>query len=216
MKGSSMKDLQQARDGMRLYLNDADFNAELRNLSDHENTLLTEHPSDSVQPKILAILSKDGKPGGELEKAIVMLVNPNFDDADEKFKIFKGVGAMFAEKKMNLVAVYQVCEAWVSQQEKSKDGKFMRPSEDPNRTEAIIIAGMTIDGRTNMATLPFERVTKDKVIFTKSTQYIDYNEADKNSQLESNLLAEVFKGYLMGMATMIAKKGGFGGKTVVN
>jgi hypothetical protein len=216
MKGSSMKDLQQARDGMRLYLNDADFNEELRSLSKNENEFLTQHPSDSITPKILAILSKDGKPGGTLEKAIVMLVNPNFDNPDEKFKIFKSIGAMFAEKKMNLVAVYQVCEAWVSQQEKKEDGSFMRPSEDPNKMEAIIIAGMTVDGRTNMATVPFQRVTKDKVIFTKSTQYIDYNEADKGHQLESNLLAEVFKGYLMGMAVMIAKKGGFGAQTMAS
>ena len=41
--------------------------------------------------------------------------------------------------------VVQISEAWVSKNLKSRDGNGFKPSEDPNRTEAILIALHTPD-----------------------------------------------------------------------
>lgn len=196
----------EATEGMRLYLSDEDFNLELDKLIKQEQTYLDEHPTDGVMPKLFAIMSKDGKPGGELERAIVMMVNPDFEDTDKKWETFRAMGFKFAEENHNVIAIYQCTEAWVSQQEKKEDGSFQRPSEDPNRMEAIILAGLTVDGRSNLATIPFERVTKDKIIFTKTAQVFKYDEKAEDQQFQNNLLGEFFKGYLKGMALKVISK----------
>lgn len=198
---------QEATDGMRLYLSDDDFNAELDKLVENEMDYLLKNPTDGVMPKIFTIMSKDGKPNGELERAVVMMVNPDFEDQDKKFEIFQAMGYKFAEDNHNIIAVFQISEAWVSQQEKNESGEFMRPSEDPNRAEAIIVAGLTIDGRSNFSAIPFEKVTEKKVIFTKTPQVFKYDPDAKNPEFQNNLLGEFFKGYLKGMALKMLAKG---------
>ena len=37
----------------------------------------------------------------------------------------------------------------------------MAPSEDPDREEALIVAGLSFDGRANLATIPIERNEQD-------------------------------------------------------
>lgn len=196
----------QTTDGMRQYLSDDDFNAELDKLVKQEMDYLLENPTDGVIPKIFTIMSKDGKPNGELERAIVMMVNPDFEDSQKKFDTFQAMGYKFAEDNRNVIAVFQISEAWVSQQEKNESGEFMRPSEDPNRAEAIIVAGLTVDGRSNFSATSFEKVTDKKVIFTKTPQVFKYDPDAKNQEFQNNLLGEFFKGYLKGMAPKVMSK----------
>lgn len=196
---------------IREFWNDEDFNKEMRELVDIEMKSLEKGDVDGVQPKLLVICSKDGKPNGELERAIVVIAGgEEFNDSDTKYKIFQGLGAKFADEGFNVLCVYQITEAWVSQRtEKDMEGKFVPPSQDPNRGEAIIVAGMTIDGRTNMSSVLFKRIGDGdkKVIFPMSPNYIDYDEKGGNT-LESYLMEQFFIFYIKAMAFKSLKKMG--------
>ncbi len=200
----------EAREGMRKMWSDEDFNKELRELVDMEVKGIDEGKADGVTPKMVVVCSKDGKIGGELERAIVvMMVNDEFNDHDKRMQIFGGLGAKFADEGFNVLSIYQISEAWMSTQvAKDAKGEYLPPSQDPNRTECIIIAGMTIDGRNNMASVPFQRVgvNDKKVIFAKSPVYMDFK--DDKSETEAYLLQSFFQKYLeVTMMKLLKKKG---------
>lgn len=107
----------------------------------------------------------------------VVVVGTNGKKLTEKFATPKGEswGASFDNREQAMmelahrmyahretegwtpVAIFAISEAWVAEAKYDEHGEPVMPSENRDRKEILSIMGMTIDGRTNMASMEIER-----------------------------------------------------------
>jgi len=174
-------------------VDDEEFNALLR-----EEFETVSKGFDGARESFMPQIHIQGMKGEDGKRKHTLIMIAGELNTENKPKMMMGMGAKFAEDGAHLPAiVFMSNEAWTSKP--STDEKNpLAPSKDPNREEAIVIAGMTFDGRVNMAVASIKRSKKNAIILTKE-YYIDY-EHDKND-MQNNLLAYFMQGYAMGMAT---------------
>jgi hypothetical protein len=72
-------------------------------------------------------------------------------------EIMIAIGAKAAESDDPLVAAFLVTEAWMTTRPAAAGPPELPPSEDPERIEALVISGSTIDQRQNQVVVRIER-----------------------------------------------------------
>lgn len=118
---------------------------------------------------------------------IVTIMEPHLNWHADIFNMGRSV-------KYPVVAAFFISEAWHSSQK--ADQKYMRPSEDPNRKEVIMLTGASIDNRSRVRMYELEREggapEKGKMIWGKML-----NE-ELPDNLENNVLGAFWRGYARG------------------
>lgn len=129
---------------------------------------------------------KDGMPG-DVEGALIG-IDADFNEADDKQAILEKLGAQCLAKQWILVCAFMSSEAWQSTRDIKDPQPDMRPRDDPNRQECIIIAGRTLMGECKRACMiPVGRDKDNK--FIKSGDVIFTND------IETFLLDHIFIGF---------------------
>ncbi len=184
--------------GERVYATEL-FNERLHTHHEIERKGFLAKPEEQRIPKLVVIVQKVKEDKTTEEEVIICAFGGGFEDTDSKYKVMMGLGAKIAEQNIKFpLLVFLQSEAWVSipkqTQEQVKNGDYIQPSKDPNRTEAIITAGMTIDGRTNFAMSTIIPKT-EKARFLSEPNYMDYKVGAKGIESHSDLLKQFWLGY---------------------
>jgi len=130
-------------------------------------------------------------------KAVVMVIPDLPADSEERHKMMFDIGQKFQLNEQSFpVCIYMMSEAWMRGQT-DKDEKVQLPIRDnPTKTECVVITGMTVDNRTNMAMLPMLRGTNGVVILKKPEVY-EYE--DGKEGMVALLLQQFYRGYFSEM-----------------
>jgi hypothetical protein len=94
---------------------------------------------------------------GTLGKGIGQLQG-DFETSDDRRRAMSVLGKAFREEKQigKLEKVFFISEGWMSAAAKS--GEIIRPSEDPNRIEVLVVSELDLQGKkTNMLLFEMER-----------------------------------------------------------
>jgi len=170
----------------RKAISDDSFNEQLQGNIDFVKGYFSDQPNKGFFPQLVAVSMKK-------EAAIMMLADmPN--DADERHQFFFRVGEMFATKQSGFfpVCVFMMTEAWMRGQAFKGEKIHLPIKDNPAKTEAMIISGMTVDGRMNMATIPMHRGATG-IVMLGEPNVVKTKEGDNG--LVTYILAEFYKGY---------------------
>ena len=146
-----------------------------------------------LMPELHVLGIKDPEDGGKRPITLMVLAGGGFDE--HKHEIIRGIGMKFAQEgQHNAVAVFMVAEAWMRRYGKDEDlSKF--PSEHDDKQEILMISGLSIDKRTNMASVVMKRDKDNIVSLGKET----IQACNGKIKLESYILMRFFEGYSLGM-----------------
>lgn len=140
---------------------------------------------------------KDGMPG-DVEGALIF-INADFNETDEKQKIMEQVGAQCLAKRWILVCAFMSSEAWMSTRNITEPNLEVRPRDDPNRKEAIVIAGRTLMGECKRGCLiPIGRDTENKFIKGGDVMVTD--------KIDTFLLDHIFIGFQKAVSAYLRGK----------
>ena len=174
-----------------------EFNANLDDFARNEDRILKDNDGKGFLIKLLVVFKT--KDSSKKHLAVVG-VGGDIDWGNSTVRRISmfGLGDKFQQDGEYPLAAYLVSEAWVSTARKDVDVKDIIPSEDPNRTEAMIIAGLTIDGRSNLLSRTFTRIN-EKIVFDESPPFLN-KYSKKEDKLARNMLVEqFFKGFFLGL-----------------
>ena len=86
----------------------------------------------------------------------------SYQNDAEKEALMKAIGANLAAGKHKTLAIFMISEGWVSK--RSEGDVYIEPRLDPNRSEAVFVSGLTMDGRSNYAAIFLERDNDNKFV----------------------------------------------------
>lgn len=140
-----MTELIQNRDLGRQLIDDDEFNRRLQAFIGWARKVM--HGRDALAPHLFVLSrSKDGF------DMIVVVLDVDLD-VETKYQTLLNTGIRVARENPDLqpAVVFMVSEAWVSRQMDTL------PADAPDRQEVVLVSGVTIDGRSNMATITIRR-----------------------------------------------------------
>lgn len=127
------------------------------------------------------------------------------ETTNDKAFMMKGLGVKVHEEmnkididhRPQLMYVILQSEAWVSMKKTEKEvtENFVQPSKYPDRQEAIVSTGVTLDGRTNMAMTVFKRNKPKGDVTIVQEQSMMYSSDSDYSAVESPLISAFMQGY---------------------
>lgn len=175
------------------FISDSDFNELLRKNFKVIEDELNLHPTDGYPPHLMIHGEKD-KDGKRL--TTLVLVADGFQDNKKQELVF-GMGHKFAtDGNHHAVCVFMATEAWMAGETKDEKLKDLPPSQRPDKQEGLVMAGLTIDGRANMATAMIKRIKGNKMMLY-SEKFMDYKNGEINT--DPVLLKQFMAGYIIGM-----------------
>lgn len=99
---------------------------------------------DGFSPMIM-VLTDEG------QMVMIGLPDADLNDHKAKYELLEKIGDKLQEEHLTPVLIVMTSECWMS---KYENGKILEnappPSEDPNRQEKVMVAGLSIDGRAAM------------------------------------------------------------------
>ena len=180
-----------------------------------ENEIKKNLTDDTSEPwQHLLVLQADGnwasKEKPDYSHTIVAFAGGGLQagEDEQKSKIMRGLGAMFAEKSegLPLLAVFLISEAWVYH---AKAGEEVDMTKIPQekKTESLIIAEVTLDRRNVSSMTPFVSTMKKKVRHLKfgKTEFNLTTNKDAH-QVEPYILRHFYAGYFQKHFASQAKK----------
>ena len=178
-----------------------EFNSLLVKFLNKEKKLFKEEVEagdhNGVFPKvILALIREPKKKERPVQVCLLGNAQDIFSDSGMKKRAFGAMGIKMAKENLKIAAAYLVSEVWVgSADERDAKGNILRPSEQKNKSEAVMVSGMTIDGRVNMATCVIGKVGKDKTIpMLGEENIIKYNKKE-GVDMQSYILQTFYDTY---------------------
>lgn len=161
---------------------------------DDEGKRLTEW-----RPQITFVSTK--KPMENKRAAGIFLIANLPAEFEEKARLFEKAGDFAAEQKdIQCVAAFFSTEAWFTNPKPGE--KYVQPSKSPDRSEGILANGVTIDGRCAgiVRKIVREGGNPDGRIIDLVDCGMDclYKRGDNDRQIQSNLMAAFFRGYVIG------------------
>jgi hypothetical protein len=200
-----MDELEKIRGEVEKVIPTTEFNALLGKVSGNFEKLIGKTKMRSLAPMLLIFLTGHDSDGKRTEVPMMLTSLP---DGDEKRKLLFAVGGQIADKGLQMVACFMACEAWVKTMTqiegwRSKSIGLQQPSKCPDRTEAVVIWGRTIDSRTNMAFAKLGRGKGDMIKLGRWDTIECKSSQGKGESVEDNMLSHLFAGYLIGMAKRI-------------
>jgi hypothetical protein len=154
--------------------------------------------SEGADPMLLVIAVKnvDGiinhnqKP--VYQRLLVPIITDDYNKFEDRAGFIRFAGQKIAEQKIQSVMVFLSSEAWMSCY-KNSNHPIVMPSQDPERMEAFILAGMSIDKRMTMYMSHLSRNEKNKI---DAVGDVKKTFATGKDQLFSDLLTEFWMGFM--------------------
>lgn len=182
----------------KLLLSDEKFNDMLSSVVTSLLQSCEESPLKGIAPDLLVF----GPITGDTSKfglTILQIWHENFEE--DRYEILEGIGDDCRKKRIKPVATFIAGEAWMKEmtEEESleRNGRAVSTYED--KTEVAFLAGMTIDGRTNMAIMNITR-TESNNICLGVPHFMSYKVGEKRT--ESDLLRAFYRGYFKNLEPM--------------
>ena len=179
----------------RHFISDGEFNRMLLDMLDWASAYI--EGTEEVNPLVLAI---HALPDGSHE--LNVLIPPEFG-GERAREIMIAIGAKAAESDDPLAAAFLVTEAWMTLRPAADAPPGLPPSEDPDRIEALVISGSTIDQRQNQVVVRIERC--DGLMQAGEVMSIPFIN-DGADQLQNRLLMQFWRSYAE--ETMARKRDG--------
>jgi hypothetical protein len=170
---------------------DDELNEEMDNEIGVVSKILEGHPT-GYNP-MLHIVSWDATKGSLSH--ILIALDVDFNEADEKYQAMEGIGGMCAEKKIIVLAVILTSEAWLRAPKKNPDGTY---SYGEIQDEVVIVNACTYDKRIGMAIIPIVRREEDNAIIGRfsEVQVIKYD-PKSGKTASGDLMPHFWKGYAL-------------------
>lgn len=155
-------------------------------------SLLLSQDQVSLTPTLLVIALSEDEQGEICYKLYqFILLIENFNDAKARAEAIEKIGQDCHTKGLKPCAVFMASEAWhksITVEEAAQHGE--QPVESyPDKQEIVIIAGLTIDGRSAVARFDVERNENDQM------QLGSLFKSDSNYKVRHSLLSYFFQGY---------------------
>jgi hypothetical protein len=156
--------------------------------------VVEENQANSVAPMLVCILPKLGS---EQRQQAPLLLD-EFPEGEAKRRLLFSVGKSLGEQQVPVVAAFLISEAWmkalsVAEGWRARARGVPRPSSAPDRTEAVVVWGRTVDGRAAFGMSQITRDRRDRVNFGNWNLTLCAQCADEG--VEENLLGFFFAGY---------------------
>lgn len=154
-----------------LNISNEEFNALLHDTHNASRKQLEGSKKAELMPTLIVY---GVKKEGEKQKATIIIFT-SFDEDDKDSLLFE-VGERFAkEGRHEPTAIFLTSEAFGAFFDETKKEQ-LRPSQNPNRIEALITVGLAIDGRTNMAIAKITRAGTKKATILDKSEFIKYKD----------------------------------------
>ena len=166
-----------------LFASDDEFRRWLDREIKFTEKLARELKPTEIAPRLVVV----GREGEGKPRAVRLVAFATGLDEDSKHETFAAIGAQFyCNERFVPLAAYFTSESWISRQRVGSPQ--LQPSRDPARTEAITVAGRTIDGKDALALAEIHRGTGDVITLGKFETAF--------ARTESVLLRSFFDGFL--------------------
>lgn len=184
-----------------LLLSDENFNDMLSSAVTSLLQSCEESPLEGIAPDILVFEPTVGLES-KFGLTVLQIRSGNFDE--DKYEIIETIGNNCRERSMKPVATFMAGEAWMKSmtEEESRERKGRSLSTYEDKTEIAFLAGMTIDGRTNMAVMNITRTESDSICLSVP-HFMPYMAGEKRT--ESDLLKAFYRGYFENLNPMDLK-----------
>jgi hypothetical protein len=169
-------------------LTDAEFNNGLDLSVKWVENCLEDRTHTDFTPTLLVYTLREGI----RDFGVSIVVMPNFE-MDKRHEILDHMGTMFGADKQLVVAIYFVTEAWISSAAEDGKRKYALPEQDPERREAISVAGLAYDNRAAMAQVAVTRNKHNKMI-AGATTIMPYG---GEVEVTNNVCKAFFRGYVL-------------------
>jgi hypothetical protein len=175
----------------------AEFNARLQEVSGTIEGVIKETAADQLAPLLVLFLAEQTDDGERVQ--IPVPLTP-FPEGDEKRHLLYGLGEQLAGKGVPVVAAFLASEAWVKAMTpadgwRARFSGVPQPSKCPDRTEAVVLWGKTIDGRSNLAMAAIGRAANGRIKLDR-WRIIESEGVPDQETAQDNLLKFLFSGYL--------------------
>lgn len=171
------------------FISDDEFRAETERCGAN---LMPEPGDDGVTPHLLVLHRQP-----DMEMAYDFYVMPDaFGETDTKYNTLEAIGSILGEEHKAVVAIFLVSEAWLSTctTDEVEKHPYRKAGDDPNRQEAAIVAGRTLDNRHSMSMSILNR-DGDGNIRTVGATETDYD-LMRTGKLRSDLLDTFYLAYM--------------------
>lgn len=178
----------------RSLITDADFNRYLDDCLQLAQTIMQGRKD--FPPHLVAF----HRAGEGLAMQLIVL-NVPFHDAETKYRLMNQTGFKLAEDKVQVVAIYIIHEAWASQHAPGESRPL--PADDPNHREVVIVSGLTLDRRPNIAVIETLR-NPDNTLRPGEISKYPYDPAKQGSP--NKMLLAIINGFAASVLTSHAKR----------
>lgn len=121
-------------------------------------------------------------------------------EMDERYERLRQIGEIIGGEKRIVRMAFFCSEAWVSTEDDPERRKYSRPSEDPQRQECVLAAGLTVDGRAAIGMVYISRDARERM---KVGEVVVRPHGQENTEMKNPLLAEFFQGLHMGLMKVV-------------
>lgn len=121
-------------------------------------------------------------------------------EADQKRSMMRTIGLQLGQGEGQFIIFFLITEAWVSQMTPEHSERGLRPSEDPNRQEILLLSATALNGGQafRMAEIVrHEDGTREFVDKFDMFQDFDDNRDDRNTSMGDHMLPELVRSYAM-------------------
>jgi hypothetical protein len=193
--------LQRARQIVRTVLPDEKFNEIPNNI---EAFLRKDDIGEAVMSCLHVYFRESGDtPQDRLKVALLGLVMPETSDGalpyEARHKMFFEMGKMCFEKGFDVISIFFVSEVWTSE-----NPEVAKPSEDPEKKECVMIAGLSADGRNNAKCIEINRISENEMRLGLTFVDKPFEEGNQDKTY-SNLLWSYYEGYFGGFTNKLAE-----------
>lgn len=167
-------------------LTDEQFKEHVKKHREMTETMLKD-PSEHFSPSLTVIVrQEDGT-----EELTMCFLHVPFNEAEEKHKALFTVGTKFYDEQKIVIGVVLSSEAWVSRQDKKDyEREPVMPRDDPNKTEAVIVAGSGArHDQKHVIAIPIKRDDKNMMLIDGGQEVYD------SGEVEFPLLEWFWRGY---------------------
>lgn len=145
---------------------DVEFNDALRSHTESAYNFLKRNRQDDFIPELVLYESKRNEQGQIQREMTVMLLADFSEYIDRRYEMMEAIGLKMGEQGKLVTMLFFQSEVWISDQANTPQAQRLKASEQPNRREAIIVAGLTADGRKNIGVVHYKRSRSQKIVPT--------------------------------------------------
>lgn len=181
--------LESVTDKAQELITDSQFNACLSEYVPNIRNYFNRKSTDNIAPSLLVVEPLD-ETGEHPSFSIEGIANSLFsNDLERRMRV---AGQQARRKGLRPVAAFLIFEALMEQvDDKELTSEQHRPE---NKKEILMVAGMTIDKRTNLSSMDIQRVKGNKIWLRNPS--FEFYDSDSDGKIDANLLNEFYVGYL--------------------